>query len=133
MTMTIFVHIGILSNVSRHNYLPFGEDLTAGGRTTALGYSAGQGASQKFTQKERDNETGLDYFGARYYASMQGRFASPDSVCGCPKNPQTQNLYAYVHNNPLNLVDPTGHSAEIFKKDGPDIEKKDEKRKRNEA
>jgi len=66
-------------------YLPFGEELGAGtgGRTTAQGYSASDGVRQHFTQKERDNETGLDYFGARYFASTQGRFTSPDEfACG---------------------------------------------------
>jgi hypothetical protein len=57
---------GALANVKRHDYLPFGEELLAGtgGRTATQGYS-GDSVRQKFTQKERDNETGLDYFGAR--------------------------------------------------------------------
>jgi len=65
---------------------------------------------QQFTQKERDSETGLDYFGARYYASMQGRFTSVDPLASSAKltNPQTWNRYAYVLNNPLRLIDPTG-------------------------
>jgi len=60
--------------------LPFGEELfaTQGGRTTNQGYSVADGVRQKFTQKERDIETGLDYFGARYYGSMMGRFTTPD-------------------------------------------------------
>jgi hypothetical protein len=56
--------------------LPFGEELFAGtgGRTTTpQGYSDDR-LRQKFTRKERDIETGLDYFLARYYTSMQGRF-----------------------------------------------------------
>jgi RHS repeat-associated protein len=73
---------GLLANVSRHDYLPFGEELGAGtgGRTTAQGYSANDGVRQHFTQKERDNETGLDYFGARYYTSTQGRFSGADPI-----------------------------------------------------
>jgi len=47
-------------------------------RTATLGYSASDGLRQQFTAKERDIETGLDYFEARYYASMQGRFTSID-------------------------------------------------------
>jgi RHS repeat-associated protein len=60
--------------------LPFGEELFAGvgGRTTAQGYSQPDGVRMKFTGKERDTETGLDYFGARYYSSTQGRFTSVD-------------------------------------------------------
>src|SRR6266404_4411075 len=131
----IFDKTGALANVKRHDYAPFGEELFNGLRTTAMGYAAADSTRQKFTHKERDIETGLDYFLARYYSSTQGRFTSPDSVCGCIKNPQTQNLYAYVHNNPLNLLDPTGHSAETLNKDQDqrDRDKKDEKRKRNEA
>jgi RHS repeat-associated protein len=61
-----------------------------------------------FTGKERDTESGLDYFGARYYASSMGRFMSPDPTGGRLANPQTLNRYAYVVNNPLSFVDPTG-------------------------
>jgi len=60
------------------------------------------------TQKERDIETGLDYFGARYYGSTQGRFTSPDPVAGSCWNPQSLNAYSYAWNNPLKLTDPTG-------------------------
>jgi RHS repeat-associated protein len=62
------------------------------------------------TQKERDNESGLDYFGARYYGSSLGRFTSPDPLfaSGRSPSPQTWNRYAYVLNNPLRLVDPSG-------------------------
>jgi RHS repeat-associated protein len=67
---------GALANIKRHDYLPFGEEIFAGtgGRTTAMGYVAGDHVRQQFTLKERDAETGLDYFNARYYASLQGRF-----------------------------------------------------------
>jgi len=73
---------GSLANVKRHDYLPFGEELFAGtgGRTTAMGYVAGDGVRQQFTQKERDVETGLDYFGARHYVNSQGRFTSIDPL-----------------------------------------------------
>jgi RHS repeat-associated protein len=62
------------------------------------------------TQKERDNETGLDYFGARYYASTQGRFTSPDpGNAGADEgDPQSWNGYAYSLNNPLRFIDPDG-------------------------
>lgn len=70
----------------------------------------------KSTGKERDQESGLDNFGARYYNSTMGRFMSPDwAVKAAPvpyaklDNPQTLNLYAYVGNNPLSRTDPTGH------------------------
>ena len=71
----------------------------------------------KFTGKERDTETGLDYFGARYYANVAGRFMSPDwsaSPSTVPnamfENPQTLNLYLYVKDNPESLVDADGHA-----------------------
>jgi len=70
----------------------------------------------RFTGKERDAESGNDYFGARYYASSMGRFMSPDwSAKQEPvpyaklDNPQSLNLYAYVLNNPLSKTDPDGH------------------------
>src|SRR5882724_2106228 len=92
-----------------------------GGRTQAQGYSLG--ARQKFTSKERENETGLDYFLARYYSSTQGRFTGVD-----PYNPITQsknadqfnahlvrpqnwNRYVYVLNNPQRYVDPDGEKV----------------------
>jgi RHS repeat-associated protein len=99
---------------SRSDYLPFGEEIKVGigGRTQAQGYLYGSGVAdnnrQKFTGKERDDETGLDYFVARYYAAMQGRFISPDPVAGSILNPQSFNAYSYVWNNPLKLTDPTG-------------------------
>jgi RHS repeat-associated protein len=66
--------------------------------------------SSQFTGKERDAETGLDYFGARYFSSPQGRFTSPDPLLssGRPGEPQSWNRYAYTLNNPLRFVDPTG-------------------------
>ena len=68
------------------------------------------------TGKERDAETNLDYFGARYFSAAQGRFTTPDwseKPQAIPyadlTNPQTLNLYSYVVNNPLNRTDPLGH------------------------
>ncbi|MGH9615913.1 MAG: RHS repeat-associated core domain-containing protein, partial [Acidobacteriaceae bacterium] len=71
------------------------------------------------TGKMRDTETGLDYFGARYYASNAGRWMLPDwSAVPEPvpyadlSNPQTLNLYTYVGNNPINGIDADGHSSD---------------------
>ena len=57
----------------------------------------------EFTGKERDAETGLDYFGARYLSATQGRFTSGDPFLGGgrPEDPQSWNRYAYARNNPL--------------------------------
>jgi RHS repeat-associated protein len=83
----IFDKTGGLAGVKHHDYLPFGEEIFAdsGGRTTTMGYTgATDRVRQKFTDKERDAETGLDYFLARYYSSTQGRFTSPDEFLGGP-------------------------------------------------
>jgi RHS repeat-associated protein len=76
----------------------------------------------KFTGKERDSESNLDEFGARYYASSTGRFMTPDWAAR-PTNvpyaefgdPQTLNLYTYVENAPLNRVDADGHGGDCVK------------------
>jgi len=101
---------------ARHDYLPFGEELGAGigGRTTAQGYSQTDGVRQKFTGYERDSESGLDFAQARYYSSAQGRFTSTDPIALTASrlhDPQRINLYAYVRNNPLSLVDPDGEDT----------------------
>jgi len=102
--------------MSRHDYEPFGEELISTTnptvRTTANGYVGPEiGVRQAFTGKERDAETGLDYFGARYMSSAQGRFTSTDPKQFSMRtivNPQKWNKYAYTLNNPLALVDPDG-------------------------
>jgi RHS repeat-associated protein len=70
----------------------------------------------KYGGHERDNESGLDYFGARYYSNGLGRFITPDwSAKPVPVpyaelgDPQSLNQYAYVRNNPLSKNDPDGH------------------------
>ena len=101
------------SVLSRHDYLPFGEEIgtTYGGRSSVSGYTPSRtdGPTQKFTGKERDTESGLDYFGARYFSGAGGRFTSVDPALSVvPNDPQTWNQYAYVTNRPLNYVDPDG-------------------------
>jgi RHS repeat-associated protein len=92
--------------------MPFGEELGSGigGRTTGMGYGVADNLRQKFTQKARDVETGLDHFGARYYGSLLARFTSADPLLasGRTSMPQTWNRYAYALNNPLRLIDPDG-------------------------
>jgi RHS repeat-associated protein len=129
----IFDQTGALANVKRHDYAPFGEELLNGSRTIAMGYAAADSTRQKFTSKERDNETGLDYFEARYYSTAQGRFTSPDEFQGGPDEfwllgnpaanekqslpygdmqvPQSLNKYQYCYNNPQRYIDPDGHDA----------------------
>ena len=62
----------------------------------------------KFAGMERDAETGNDHTWYRQYASNLGRWLSPDPVAGSALNPQSLNRYAYVLNNPTNLIDPLG-------------------------
>jgi RHS repeat-associated protein len=90
--------------------LPFGDALSSIGNDPT-----------HLTGKERDSESGLDYFGARYYGSSMGRFMSPDwaaKIEAVPyaqlSNPQTLNLYAYVGNNPTSLTDSNGHAARHY-------------------
>ncbi len=87
---------------SRDWHFPFGASLMPSNDRVKL----------QFTGKERDAETGLDYFGARYYDSDSSRFLSADPLreSGEPTNPQSWNRYAYALNNPLKFVDPDGQS-----------------------
>jgi len=127
---------GSLVGMTRHDYAPFGEELFAGIRKGAqgqpqYGYTASN-VRQKFDAYERDNETGLDYAQARYYANIQGRFTSPDEFNGGPEevfgpgrssdekqalpyadifNPQSLNKYQHCLNNPLRYIDPEGHQT----------------------
>jgi len=79
--------------------------------TTCSRADAGAGFNYTFlTLKERDIETSLDYFGARYLSSTQGRFISVDPALTSANvtTPQSWNRYAYSFNNPLRYIDPTG-------------------------
>jgi len=92
--------------IERHDYQPFGEEWLPQGGTQPL----------RFTGKERDQETGLDYFGARYHASRIGRFTTVDptlNVKASRLNPQRWNRYAYGLNNPLRFIDPDGREVPV--------------------
>ena len=84
----------------RRDYLPFGEDWSPPANPQP----------RAFTGKERDGETGLDYFDARYYGSRIARFTSVDplQVPAAFRDPQQWNRYSYARNNPLRFLDPTG-------------------------
>ncbi len=101
--------------------LPFGNDVgnPIGANCTqpaGAPSTADDATEHHFTQKERDTESGNDYFFARYYSSALGRFTTPDwSAKEDPvpyaffDDPQSLNLYAYVRNNPIIHVDQDGH------------------------
>ncbi len=95
---------------SRDGHFPFGASLMP----------SNDGVKLQFTGKEHDAETGLDYFGARHYDSVTGRFIRPDFEEGQPRAisharldiPQTWNKYAYTVNNPVRFADPDGHCTD---------------------
>jgi len=92
-----------LAGFNQSDFYPFGGERVI---------SSGTSTHYKFTGKERDSESNLDNFGARYFTSSMGRFMSsdPDDLSGAMhmEDPQSWNGYSYVRNNPLNLTDPTG-------------------------
>ena len=79
--------------VSELDFLPFGGEMTASGEDF------------KYTGKELDFDSGLHYYGARFYDSVLGRFVTPDIVEKFP------NPYVYVANNPMRNIDPTGEQV----------------------
>ncbi len=113
-----YYHVDAIGNVravtdgdgnvlERHDYLPFGEEWNAPTSTQP----------RRFTGKERDAETGLDYFGARYFFGSAGRFTSVDpklDALHTVANPQQWNRYAYVSNNPLKFADPDGSEQVVI-------------------
>jgi RHS repeat-associated protein len=98
---------GQVQVVSRHDFKPFGEEVAPQNPPVD---------KRLFTGKERDAETGQDYFGARYYRADLGRFTTTDPVQTWDENladPQRWNRYGYVRNNPLKYVDPDGSTMDF--------------------
>ena len=91
---------GYVSGQFESDYYPYGGEMPICNNVGDQNY--------KFTGKERDAETGLDYFTARFDTSSLGRFMSADPMLGHLGDPQSLNKYAYVENNPATLTDPTG-------------------------
>jgi RHS repeat-associated protein len=101
---------GTMPPQEESDYYPYGREIPVSGADSN---------HYKFTGKERDSESGLDEFGARYYASPLGRFMTPDwatTPIDVPYadfgNPQSLNLYSYVKNNPTTTRDPDGHCCD---------------------
>ena len=82
-------------------YFPYGE-IIEGGESRFL-----------FTGKEKDKNTELYYYGARYYDSFSKHFIQPDSAIADVYNPQDLNRYSYTRNNPYKYTDPTGETPTI--------------------
>jgi RHS repeat-associated protein len=85
--------------VEESYYEPFGASISGGNERYT------------FTGQEKDPETSLMYYGARYYNPFIARFIQPDTILQNVYDPQSLNRYAYTRNNPVNYVDPTGHFA----------------------
>lgn len=85
--------------VEKTTYEPYGE-VKLGGTKTKFQY----------TGQEKDSETGLNYYDARFYNSHIQRFIQPDPVLPDIYDPQLLNRYSYVRNNPLKYTDPTGNN-----------------------
>ena len=106
--------------VSYLSYTPFGEVVGS----QSIGNSH---AKLQFTGQERDESIGLNYYGARHYDPFAGRFTTADSLVPNPYDLQSYNRYAYVLNNPVKYVDPTGHVPH-WKNDEEGINNDDQER-----
>jgi RHS repeat-associated protein len=90
---------------SETRYRPYGEVRTEGAAVGGL-------TDHAFAGQALDANTGLMYYGARWYDPYLNRFISPDTITPDYRNPQGLNRYSYVHNNPLRYTDPSGHYPE---------------------
>jgi RHS repeat-associated protein len=116
--------------VSRHDFLPFGIELTSIRQEQARG-EAGENVF-RFAGHERDftggtlteNTDTTDYMHARYYRSMTGRFLSPDPGRDQrPASGQSWNRYTYARNNPITYIDPDGRYVAVARNLQPEIAK----------
>lgn len=114
-------------------YRPYGTELSLGDSALGLQFLAKAKEMQSILPKERthhrftgqylDDDSGLYYYGSRYYDPLLGRFVSADPMymedpSHCVESPLECNLYGYVRNNPMKFVDPTGtHIAAPMAKD----------------
>jgi len=100
--------------VERRDYLPYGEERLSNSESDE---------NYGYTGKEQDDETGLYYYGARYYDPQIGRFTQIDPLilgesekpfADVLSNPQALNSYSYVLNNPVRYVDENGKYGSDF-------------------
>lgn len=102
--------VGAMPPLAESDYYPYGGEIPI---------TTGDSNHYKFTGKERDSESGLDNFEARYFTSALGRFMAPNWAARPTTvpyatfgDPQTLNLYTYVENAPLNRIDADGHQLQ---------------------
>lgn len=100
---TIMASDGVGATLWKENYTPFGDRVVKA--------SAAASNNQWFAGKPQDAETGLSYFGARYYDPVVGRFMGIDAVQYQESNLHSFNRYAYGNNNPLRFIDPDGNEG----------------------
>jgi RHS repeat-associated protein len=92
--------------LSYEHYYPYGGTAIIAGKDK----TQAQQKRYRYTGKERDDRSGLCYYGARYLAPWLTRRISPDSAGAV----DGLNLYVYVDNNPLKYIDPTGHGVDTI-------------------
>jgi RHS repeat-associated protein len=113
-TRAVLNNTGVVN--ARIDYTAFGEEIQAGTgqRTTQQGFGANNNLKNKYALTERDEATGLDHTWFRKNENKAGRWTSPDPYNGSMSlgNPQSFNRYAYVGNDPLNFIDPSGLNAQ---------------------
>jgi len=87
-----------------YTYDPYGNCLVGGAACSGV-----NSVAYKYTGRRLDPETGLYYYRARYYDPVHGRFMQTDPVGYAPD----MNWYAYVHNDPVDMTDPTGLACDL--------------------
>ena len=90
--------------VGTEDYLPFGEEAGV----------VGESEKHRFTNYERDGETGTDYAVNQQYQMSAGRYMQVDPISGEIDDPQSFNRYSYVGNDPINFADPSGLKSWCF-------------------
>jgi len=120
---------------SRHDYLPFGEDMAAGigMRSPTQGYSQPELLRQKYAGMENNNATGMSHTLWRQYDNLSARWTAPDPYGGSMSiaTPQSFNRYSYVENDPVNRVDPLGLALSdmgILQTDDPELARTTERK-----
>lgn len=120
--------------ISRHDYLPFGEDAlnAVGMRASVSGYGGTEAARQKYANMETNEATGMAHTLWREYDALSARWTAPDPYKGSMDTsiPQSLNRYTYVNNDPINKVDPTGlmlSDIGVYQTSNPEVARKIER------